>query len=142
MKHFTLAVAVSLCACNFESGSSEPEAASVRAQKTPAPASDDLHAAEPVVPGTIECESEADCYPQQAGGHGTWCGPEDPKFKNGTTDAPHVPGTLDYAELPDGQTPGCRCVKGRCGARLNDGILVIGPQPRVYGSASDDESGS
>lgn len=89
---------------------------------------------EPSAPGPIECASADECHPQQAG-HGTWCGPIKQDFSTASVDAVWVPGSLDGSgeAVEGGVHPGCRCVEGRCGAMLNDGRLVIGPQPEIYG---------
>jgi len=90
--------------------------------------------------GPVECASAEDCHPQQAG-HGTWCGPTEHDFTHASVDAVFVPGTLDGTyHKGSGERVGCRCVEGRCGAMLNDGRLVVGPQPEIY-SVDDGESG-
>jgi hypothetical protein len=80
--------------------------------------------------GPIECSSADECFPQQPG-HGTWCGPIEQDFTGASVDPIYVPGTLDGQTAPNGEKVGCRCVKGRCGALLNDGRLVVGPQAEV-----------
>ncbi|MBV1859992.1 MAG: hypothetical protein KUG77_16385 [Nannocystaceae bacterium] len=69
-----------------------------------------------------ECTSPLDCFPQ-APGHATWCGPIEHDFSQAVVTAIYVEGTLDGDD-----NVGCRCLQGRCGARLNDGRLVRGPQ--------------
>jgi len=69
-----------------------------------------------------ECQDDADCHPQEAA-HGTWCGPAQLNFYGALVEAVAVDGTLDGGS--------CHCWNGRCGAQLNDGRRVVGPQPRA-----------
>jgi|GEM_PF-2330634 len=70
-----------------------------------------------------ECRTDTECFPQDPA-HGSWCGPTAHDFRGTVVEAVFVEGSLD------GGT--CLCLQGRCGARLNDGREVRGPQPPVY----------
>lgn len=74
-----------------------------------------------------ECNANSDCFPQDSA-HATWCAPTPPEHPAEVIESYVGYGTLDppWWKAPP---PGCRCVDGRCGALLNDGRLVIGPQP-------------
>ena len=75
-----------------------------------------------------ECLSDADCVPATCC-HSSWCLPKQsaPVCEGdapGCQNEPY-PGSLDGGG-------GCLCVEGRCGALLNDGCVVVGPQPPVF----------
>lgn len=74
-------------------------------------------------PGT-ECQLDSECFPYSAR-HATWCSPFDETARTTGANEAVVDGTLD------GTPPevGCRCSNGWCGALLNSGELVVGPQP-------------
>ncbi len=109
---------ISLFACSVDAASSHPTVGQGDRAEAPAPTAD---------PGPPECGTAADCFPQQPA-HGTWCGPIEQDFTGTVVETVLVEGTLDGSGVGEGG-PGCRCVEGRCGALLNDGRLVVGPQP-------------
>lgn len=85
--------------------------------------------------GPAECGSHEECH-AQAPAHGTWCGPAEQDFTGRSVVEPYTGlGTLDVPYWTGATEPGCRCIQGRCGALLNDGRLVIGPQPQFVPTA-------
>ncbi|MBC8068546.1 MAG: hypothetical protein IAG13_09455 [Deltaproteobacteria bacterium] len=80
----------------------------------------------------IECHADEDCAPNECC-HATWCAPVEvaANCEGKGCSLQVIAGTLDGA--PYGGT-GCRCLDGRCGARLNTGCVVAGPQPKSLGS--------
>ncbi len=72
-----------------------------------------------------ECATDEECFPQAAV-HATWCAPTELDFSLTPIQTNVRPGTMDP---PANKEAGCRCVNGYCGAQLNDGRMVVGPQP-------------
>jgi hypothetical protein len=95
-----------------------------------APTSGDTRSPRTATPSTAaapaECTRDSDCVPASCC-HSTWCTPvaEAPACSGVGCQAVSLPQTLDGAAI---EGIGCLCVEGRCGARLNDGCVVVGPQ--------------
>ena len=90
-------------------------------------------------PEADECTQDSDCVPATCC-HATWCAPagQGPACMDVGCQAVELPQTLDGSGAVEGG--GCRCVEGRCGARLNDGCLIIGPQPPAQAASERDTS--
>ena len=103
--------------------------------KTHQPAgSVDVLAGDSVAP---ECTQDSDCVPATCC-HATWCtqASKAPACEEVGCQAVHVEQSLDGISNVKGG--GCLCVEGRCGARLNDGCVVVGPQPEAQIRSDDD----
>lgn len=87
-------------------------------------------------PAPVECTRDSDCVPASCC-HSTWCAPvaEGPECSGVGCTMETLPQTLDGAAI---EGIGCLCVEGRCGARLNDGCVVVGPQAPAQGSSELD----
>jgi len=128
----TLALALLLSGCNPSAGSRAAPPRPANQRETAETNGGDGSASRDPLPtpaDEIECEHASDCYPN-APTHATWCGPVERDFTGAVFETKERPGTMDGGPVkPGDQPPGCLCHLGRCGARLNDGRVVMGQQP-------------
>lgn len=121
----SLVLGLLLPACSPGAGSTAPQAHPSSQREAGEVSGSDRPAMPDPLPtpaDEVECRIASDCHPN-AVAHATWCGPVKRDFTGSIFDSKIRPGTMDGAES------GCLCHLGRCGARLNDGRMVVGQQP-------------